>query len=82
MINTKQLTGIDTLRIPTTYAAWVVVPSSQLYHGNQQTYLKTITDYAIQTYGMRVILGLHSLPGGVNSLDIGEALGHDSMQLL
>lgn len=27
---------------------------------------------------MRVIVGLHSLPGGVNNLDIGEAAGHDN----
>lgn len=53
------------------------MPGSELYHGNQQSYLKTITDYAINTYGMHIILGLHSLPGGVNNLDIGEALMHD-----
>jgi glucan 1,3-beta-glucosidase len=69
--------GVNTLRIPTTYAAWVHVPGSALYHGNQQQHLKTITDYAINTYGMHVIIGLHSLPGGVNNLDIGEALMHD-----
>ncbi|KEQ59455.1 glycoside hydrolase, partial [Aureobasidium melanogenum CBS 110374] len=69
--------GVNTLRIPTTYSAWVEVPGSALYHGNQQQYLKTITDYAINTYGMHVIVGLHSLPGGVNNLDIGEALMHD-----
>jgi len=26
---------------------------------------------------MHVVIGLHSLPGGVNSLEIGEAFGHD-----
>ena len=26
---------------------------------------------------MHIIIGLHSLPGGVNNLDIGEALMHD-----
>ncbi|KAJ9626292.1 hypothetical protein H2203_003924 [Taxawa tesnikishii (nom. ined.)] len=70
--------GVNTLRIPTTYAAWVSVPGSALYHGNQQTYLKTIAQYAISKYNMHVIIGLHSLPGGVNSLDIGEAFGHDN----
>ena len=69
--------GVNTLRIPTTYAAWVSVPGSALYHGNQQTYLSTITKYAIEKYGMHIIVGLHSLPGGVNNLDIGEALFHD-----
>lgn len=70
--------GVNTLRIPTTYAAWVQVPGSAFYHGNQQRYLKTITDYAITKYSMHIIIGLHSLPGGVNNLDIGEALMHDA----
>jgi glucan 1,3-beta-glucosidase len=70
--------GVNTLRIPTTYAAWVSVPGSQLYHGNQQKYLKTITDYAVTKYGMHIVLGLHSLPGGVNNLDIGEGLFHNA----
>ncbi|KAL1303070.1 hypothetical protein AAFC00_006515 [Neodothiora populina] len=69
--------GVNTLRIPTTYAAWINFPGSQLYHGNQQAWLKKITDYAITKYNMHCIIGLHSLPGGVNSLDIGEAFGHD-----
>lgn len=68
--------GVNTLRIPTTYAAWVSVPGSALYHGKQQSYLRTITNYAITKYNMHIIVGLHSLPGGVNSLDIGEALMH------
>ncbi|KAK6599926.1 putative exo-beta-1,3-glucanase [Botrytis cinerea] len=68
--------NINTLRIPTTYAAWIKFPGSKLYHGNQQTYLRNIALYAIQKYGMHVIIGLHSLPGGVNSLGIGEAFGH------
>jgi aryl-phospho-beta-D-glucosidase BglC (GH1 family) len=69
--------GVNFLRIPTTYAAWIELTGSELYHGKQQTWLKTICDYAISTYGMRVVIGLHSLPGGVNGLDIGEAAGHD-----
>jgi len=69
--------GVNTLRIPTTYQAWVNVPGSALYHGNQQSYLRTITQYAIEKYNMHIIIGLHSLPGGVNNLDIGEALFHD-----
>ena len=70
--------GINTLRIPTTYAAWVSYPGSALYKGNQQVYLKALSLYAIQKYNMHVIIGLHSLPGGVNSLGIGEAFGHDA----
>ncbi|KAJ5348273.1 uncharacterized protein N7506_001526 [Penicillium brevicompactum] len=69
--------GVNTLRIPTTYAAWVTVPGSALYHGNQKDYLQKISVYAIEKYNMRVIVGLHSLPGGVNSLDIGEKSGND-----
>jgi len=70
--------GVNILRIPTTYAAWVKVPGSQFYSGNQQLYLKKIADYAIARYNMHIIIGLHSLPGGVNSLNIGEAFGHDA----
>lgn len=70
--------GVNTLRIPTTYAAWIQFPDSALYHGNQQSYLRKITLYAIQKYNMHVVIGLHSLPGGVNSLGIGEAFGHDA----
>ncbi|KAL2783711.1 glycoside hydrolase superfamily [Aspergillus keveii] len=69
--------GINTLRIPTTYAAWISVPGSSLYTGNQKEYLRQIAVYAIEKYGMRIIVGLHSLPGGVNSLDIGEKVGND-----
>lgn len=68
--------GVNLLRIPTTYAAWIDLPWSALYSGNQTKYLKDITDYAIEEYDMHIILGLHSLPGGVNALDIGEAAGH------
>ncbi|KAI5452871.1 hypothetical protein NCC49_006410 [Naganishia albida] len=75
-IDTLASVGINTVRITTTYAAWIDVPGSMLYHGNQQKYLRTITDYAIKQYGMHIVLGLHSLPGGTNWLDIGEALGH------
>ncbi|GAA6032434.1 hypothetical protein JCM8097_008173 [Rhodosporidiobolus ruineniae] len=68
--------GINTLRIPTTYAAWYDVPGSQLYHGQQVAKLKNIAEYAIKKYNMHVVIGLHSLPGGVNWLQIGEAQGH------
>lgn len=58
--------GFSSFRIPTHYAAWINVPGSELYSGNQVNYLKTISTYAINKYGMHVIIGLHSLPGGVN----------------
>ncbi|KAI5244682.1 glycoside hydrolase [Aureobasidium subglaciale] len=70
--------GVNLLRIPTTYAAWIDVPWSEMYSGNQQKYLRDIVDYAVDEYDMHIIIGLHSLPGGVNALDIGEAVGHVS----
>lgn len=69
--------GVNTLRIPTTYAAWVKVPGSQFHSGNQVQFLDRIVTYAVQRYNMHIIIGLHSLPGGVNSLDIGEGFGRD-----
>ncbi|KAI1843442.1 hypothetical protein JX265_013324 [Neoarthrinium moseri] len=70
--------GVNTLRIPTTYTPWVVYPETKLYRGNQLHYLREITTYAIENYGMHIIIGLHSLPGGVNNLDIGEGFMHDA----
>lgn len=64
--------GVDLIRIPTTYAAWIKVPGAQYYSGNQTSYLKKIASYAIKKYGMHVVLDIHSLPGGLNGLDIGE----------
>lgn len=68
--------GVNLLRIPTNYQAWIDVPWSALYHGNQLKYLKKIADYAIKKYNMHVIIDLHSLPGGTNGWDHGEAIGH------
>jgi aryl-phospho-beta-D-glucosidase BglC (GH1 family) len=68
--------GVTILRIPTTYAAWAKVPGSQLYSGNQVSYLKTIATYAITKYNMHVIIDVHSLPGGVNGMGFGEADAH------
>lgn len=68
--------GINTLRIPTSYAAWIKVPGSQLYSGNQVSFLETISKYAISKYGMHIIIDVHSLPGGVNGMAFGEAEGH------
>ena len=66
--------GVNLIRIPTTYAAWVKIPGAGYHSGNQQKYFKQVADYAIKKYGMHVILDLHSLPGGVNGLDIGEVI--------
>lgn len=68
--------GINLLRIPTTYQAWIDVSWSELYHGNQQAWLRKLTTYAIEKYGMHIVLDIHSLPGGTNGWDHGEALGH------
>ncbi|KAF9894462.1 hypothetical protein FE257_007965 [Aspergillus nanangensis] len=70
--------GVEILRIPLTYAAFLDIPGSELYHGNQLSYLREITEYAISTYNMRIILDMHSLPGGVNGLAAGEATDHTS----
>lgn len=76
-IDTLASVGVNTLRIPTTYAAWVKVPGSEFHSGNQVQFLDRIVTYAVNRYNMHIIIGLHSLPGGANSLDIGEAFGHD-----
>lgn len=75
-IDTFAAAGVNVLRIPTTYAAWIKVPGSQLYTGNQVSFLKNIATYAINKYGMHIIIDLHSLPGGVNGMAFGEAEGH------
>jgi aryl-phospho-beta-D-glucosidase BglC (GH1 family) len=67
--------GINLLRIPTNYATWIEVPGSQLYHGNQLEHLEKITTHAVENHGMHIVLDLHSLPGGLNGLDIGERVG-------
>lgn len=68
--------GVNILRIPTTYAAWFKVPGSQLYSGNQAQFLKSIANYAVAKYKMHIILDIHALPGGVNGMGFGEAEGH------
>ncbi|KAH6696589.1 putative cellulase [Leptodontidium sp. MPI-SDFR-AT-0119] len=75
-IDTFAAVGVNLLRIPTTYAAWIVAPGSPHYHGNQLQILKQVATYAIEKYDMHIVLDLHSLPGGVNWLEIGEAIGH------
>ncbi|KAK5723115.1 hypothetical protein LTR17_013985 [Elasticomyces elasticus] len=67
--------NVTILRIPTTYAAWVKVPGSQLYSGDQARYLRKIATYAIKKYNMHIILDIHSLPGGINGVTIGEREG-------
>ena len=74
----KSSVGVNTLRIPTTYAAWVSVPGSAFYRGAQVSHLRHIANYVIRKYGMHCIIGLHSLPGGINNLDIGEAFFHNA----
>ncbi|KAI3003506.1 CAZyme family GH5 [Aspergillus niger] len=75
-IDTLANAGVNTLRIPTTYAAWVKVPGSQLYSGNQVSFLNNIATYAITRHSMHIIIDVHSLPGGVNGMAFGEATGH------
>ena len=68
--------GVSVLRIPTTYAAWIDLPGSALYSGNQRWHLKKIADYAIMQHNMHIVIDVHSLPGGINGLPIGEATGN------
>ncbi|KAL1596555.1 hypothetical protein SLS60_009203 [Paraconiothyrium brasiliense] len=68
--------GITLLRIPTTYAAWIKIPGTKLYSGNQLSFLKSIATYAISKYNMHIIVDIHSLPGGVNGMGFGEAECH------
>ncbi|KXH26485.1 hypothetical protein CSAL01_05408 [Colletotrichum salicis] len=68
--------GVTILRIPTNYAAWIKVPGSQLYTGNQVHFLKNVATYAITKYNMHIIVDVHSLPGGLNGLGIGEKDGN------
>ncbi|KAJ6131100.1 hypothetical protein N7523_001560 [Penicillium sp. IBT 18751x] len=75
-IDTFAAAGITMLRIPTTYAAWIHVPGSGLYRGKQQEHLHRIATYAIEKHNMHIVVDIHSLPGGTNGLDIGEAVGH------
>ncbi|KAK5714927.1 hypothetical protein LTR15_010343 [Elasticomyces elasticus] len=74
-IDTLAANNVTILRIPTTYAAWVKVPGSQLYSGDQASYLKNIATYAISKYNIHIILDIHSLPGGVNGMPFGEREG-------
>ncbi|KAI9170563.1 amino acid permease [Paramyrothecium foliicola] len=67
--------GVNVLRIPTGYNAWVSVPGSKLYTGNQVRFLKIIGEYAITRYNMHIILDIHSLPGGVNGMGLGGKEG-------
>lgn len=67
---------MNLLRIPTTYAAWIDLPGSGLYSGNQTKWLRQISEYAITQYDMHIMVDVHSLPGGVNGLDIGEKEGN------
>ncbi|PKS08071.1 hypothetical protein jhhlp_006683 [Lomentospora prolificans] len=74
-IDTLAAAGINLLRIPTGYNAWVKVPGSALHTGRQVEYLRAITNYAIAKYGMHVIVDIHSLPGGLNGMGLGGREG-------
>lgn len=67
--------GLKVLRIPTTYQAWIDLPGSKLYHGQQTACITEIASHAIAKHGMHVILDLHGLPGGVNNQTIDERVG-------
>ncbi|KAF5718809.1 glucan 1 3-beta-glucosidase A [Fusarium mundagurra] len=72
----SQCAVINVIRVPTGYNAWVTVPGSQLYSANQARFLRAISDYAIKKYGIHVILDIHSLPGDLNGIGLGEKEGN------
>lgn len=67
--------GVNLLRVPTGYSAWVEVPGDQHYAGRQAEHLRAISNYAIARHGMHVILDIHSHPGGVNGMGLGGREG-------
>ncbi|KAL2110438.1 hypothetical protein VUR80DRAFT_1153 [Thermomyces stellatus] len=75
-IDTLAEAGINVIRVPLGYNAWVEVPGSQLYHGNQVSFLKSIADYAWSKHGIHTIIDIHSLPGGLNGMGLGEKEGN------
>lgn len=75
-IDTMAAAGINVVRVPTGYNAWVTVSGSQLYSGNQARFLRAVSDYAIKKHGIHVILDIHSLPGGLNGMGLGEKGGN------
>jgi len=52
------------------------IPKSALHDGAQKDYLKYITEYTMEKYGMHRIIDIHSLPGGVNYQSFGERTDH------
>ncbi|KAH8653879.1 glycoside hydrolase superfamily [Xylariales sp. PMI_506] len=61
--------GINLLRIPVGYWAFMEpVNGETFHHGNQLLYLKNITNYATSK-GMHIIIDIHGLPGGQNGFD-------------
>lgn len=68
--------GVNLIRVPTTYAAWISVPFRiATLSWKTSKYLKRIVTYAIEGHNMHIVLDIHSLPGSVNFLEIGEAHG-------
>ena len=74
-IDALAATGINLLRIPTGYSAWVEVPGDHHYTGRQVEHLRAISDYSIARHGMHVIVDIHSHPGGVNGMGLGGREG-------
>ncbi|KAH8655390.1 glycoside hydrolase superfamily [Xylariales sp. PMI_506] len=61
--------GINLLRIPLGYWAFIKPVNGDYYHhGRQLYYAAQLANYAIEK-GMHIIIDLHGLPGGQNGLD-------------
>ncbi|KAI1864409.1 uncharacterized protein JN550_008966 [Neoarthrinium moseri] len=62
--------GVNLLRVPVGYWAFMDAADGYYYHHGEQTkYLSKLAQYAQEQYGMHVILDFHGLPGGHNGLD-------------
>jgi aryl-phospho-beta-D-glucosidase BglC (GH1 family) len=62
--------GVNTLRIPVGY--WAYMPAmagDNYYTGGQLAAMKRIAQYAIAKHNMHIVVDLHGLPGGQNGLD-------------
>ncbi|KAL2065911.1 hypothetical protein VTL71DRAFT_3581 [Oculimacula yallundae] len=61
--------GVNVLRIPVSYWAFMPAVNGDHYHtGSQLFHMARIANYAISK-GMHIIVDLHGLPGGQNGLD-------------
>ncbi|KAI5212363.1 glycoside hydrolase [Aureobasidium subglaciale] len=62
--------GVNTLRIPIGYWAYMpAIAGDHYYTGSQKLAMQKIAQYAITKHNMHIVVDLHGLPGGQNGLD-------------